>query len=239
MATVHNEANVGDIAKNVIMSGDPLRIKAIAEKYLDNPRLVNTIRGIYAYTGTYKGNEITVMAHGMGMPSAGIYVYELFKYYQVEKIIRLGSCGAYAENINLLDIILVDNSYTESNYAYTLNNEKTNLVSSSKSLNETILATANKFNIKVEFGNVITSDCFDWYMTDLNKFLERTPKDLNLIACEMESFAIFYLAHLFKKEASCLLTVVDSHYKKEEMSAKEREMKLDKMTILALESFLK
>ena len=92
MATAHNMANPGDIAKTVIMSGDPLRIKKIAEDYLENPRLVNNIRNIYAYTGTYKGKELTVMAHGMGIPSMGIYSYELFKFYGVEKIIRLGSC---------------------------------------------------------------------------------------------------------------------------------------------------
>ena len=124
MATAHNKANPGEIAKTVLMSGDPLRIKAIAEKYLDNPKLVNDIRNIYAYTGTYKGTEITLMAHGMGIPSMGIYAYELFKFYDVEKIIRLGSCGAYSQDLNLLDIILVNNSYTESNFSYELNNEK-------------------------------------------------------------------------------------------------------------------
>ena len=113
MATAHNSANFGDIAKTVIMSGDPIRVKNIAEKYLDNIKLVNSIRNIYAYTGTYKGKELTVMAHGMGMPSAGIYFYELYKFYGVEKIIRLGSCGAYTSDVNLLDIILVDKSYTE------------------------------------------------------------------------------------------------------------------------------
>ena len=112
MPTAHNQAQKGEIAKTVIMSGDPLRIKAIAEKYLENARLVNEIRNIYAYTGTYKGKEVTVMAHGMGIPSMGIYAYELFKFYDVEKIIRLGSCGAYIEDLNLLDIILVDKSYT-------------------------------------------------------------------------------------------------------------------------------
>ena len=127
MATAHNMANPGDIAKTVIMSGDPLRIKKIAEDYLENPRLVNNIRNIYAYTGTYKGKELTVMAHGMGIPSMGIYSYELFKFYGVEKIIRLGSCGSYSKDINLLDIILVDKSYTESNFAYSYNGDPTHI----------------------------------------------------------------------------------------------------------------
>ena len=238
MATAHNSANKGDIAKTVIMSGDPLRIKQMAEKYLENYKLVNSIRGIYAYTGMYKGKELTFMAHGMGMPSAGIYVYELFKFYDVENIIRLGSCGAYKEDINLLDIILIDNSYTESEYAYTLNNEHVSVASSSKELNDSMLTTAKKLDINLVKGNVVTTDVFDWYMTDLNKFQDRIPKDLNIIAAEMESFAIFYLAKLFNKKASCLLTVVDSHYKKEELSAEDRQNSLDKMTLVALDSII-
>ena len=238
MATAHNEANVGDIAKTVIMSGDPLRIKAIAEKYLENPRLVNQIRGEYAYTGTYKGKEVTVMSHGMGMPSAGIYVYELYKIYGVDKIIRLGSCGAYGKDVNLLDIILVDKSYTESNYAYTFNNEHVNVCSSTSEINDRIEEVARKNNINIIKGNVCSSDCFDWYMTDLSKFLDRMPKDLNIIAAEMESFAIFYIAKLLNKEAACLLTVVDSHYKKQELSASERQNSVDKMTLLALDSII-
>lgn len=238
MATAHNKANMGDIAKTVIMSGDPLRIKKIAETYLDNAKLVNDIRNIYAYTGTYKGKEVTLMAHGMGIPSMGIYAYELFKFYNVEKIIRLGSCGAYSKDINLLDIILVDNSYTESNFSYTLNNEYVSLASSSTNLNDKIEAVSKKENIKIIKGNVCSSDCFDWYMSDLSKFLDRLPKDLNIIAAEMESFALFYLAKEFNKEAACLLTVVDSHAKKEELSADDRQNSIDKMTILALESIL-
>ncbi len=238
MATAHNSANKGDIAKTVIMSGDPLRVKAIAEKYLNNAKLVNEIRNIYAYTGTYKGKEVTIMAHGMGIPSMGIYSYELYKFYDVDKIIRLGSCGTYVDNINLLDIILVQNSYTESNFSYTFNNEKVNLVAGSEKLNKKIEEISKKERINIVKGNVCSTDCFDWYMTDLNKFLERLPKDLNIIAAEMESFALFYTAKVLNKEAACLLTVVDSHYKKQELSAEERQNSIDQMTILALESII-
>lgn len=238
MATAHNSANIGDIAKTVIMSGDPIRIKKIAEKYLDNYKLVNEIRNIYAYTGTYKGKEVTVMAHGMGMPSMGIYCYELYKIYGVEKIIRLGSCGTYVEDVNLLDIILVDNSYTESNFSYTFNNEKVNFVSATKSINDKIKKISKEKNINIVEGNVCSTDCFDWYMMDLNKFLNRIPKDLNIIAAEMESFALFYTAKVLNKEAACLLTVVDSHYKKQELTAEERQNSVDEMTVLALESIL-
>ena len=103
--TPHNEAKLGEITKTVIMAGDPMRIKNIADKYLENKKLVNSIRGMYAYTGTYKWKKVTLMAHGMGLPSAGIYVYELFKFYGVEKIIRIGTCGSYDKSLNLLDII--------------------------------------------------------------------------------------------------------------------------------------
>ena len=238
MATAHNEANKGDIAKTVIMSGDPNRVKAIAEKYLDNVKLVNSIRGIYAYTGTYKGKELTIMAHGMGMPSAGIYFYELYKFYDVDEIIRLGTCGGYGEELNILDIILVDKSYTESNYAYTLNNEHVQVSSSTKELTDKIEEISKRENISITRGNVTTTDCFDWYMTDSNKFMERLPKELNIIGAEMESFALFYIAKLLNKKAACLLTVVDSIHKKEELSASDRQNKIDKMTILALESIL-
>ena len=234
MATAHNKANINEIADIVIMSGDPLRIKRIKDKYLEDAVLVNDIRNIYAYTGTYKGKRITLMAHGMGIPSMGIYAYELFKFYNVKKIIRLGSCGAYSKDLNLLDIIMVDKSYTESDFSYELNNEKVNESSSSKELNNVLLESANKLGIKINVGNVMSTDCFDWYVKDINVLLERLPKDV--IAAEMESFALFYLANMFNREASCLLTVVDSHYKKEELTGEEREYKLDKMALIALES---
>ena len=232
--TPHNEANKGDIAKTVIMSGDPLRVKAIAEKYLDNCKLVNDIRNAYAYTGTYKGKEVTVMAHGMGIPSMGIYAYELFNVYDVDKIIRLGSCGGYSKDLKLLDIVLVIKSYTESNFSFELNNERVNTVESDKELNNLLKDSSNKLGIKLIEGDVFSTDCFDWYVKDINVLLERIPK--NLIAAEMESFALFYLAKQFNKKASCLLTVVDSHYNKEELSAEDRESKLDKMSLVALES---
>lgn len=236
MATPHNSANKGDIAKTVIMSGDPLRIKAIAENYLENYKLVNSIRNIYAYTGTYKGKEVTVMAHGMGIPSMGIYVYELFKEYDVDKIIRLGSCGALTDRLNILDIALVEKSYTESRFAFELDESNINCVPSSPVLNNKIEEVAKNNNIVINRCNALCSDVFDWYVDDFNKFYNRLPKELNLEVAEMESFALFYLAYKFKKQASCVLTVVDSHFKEVNLSAEERQKSLDKMTILALES---
>lgn len=148
MSTPHNEANKGDIAKTVVMPGDPLRAKYIAENFMENYKLVNQVRGMYAYTGTYKGKELTVMAHGMGMPSVGIYTYELFKFYDVENIIRIGSCGGYKPELKLFDIILSKNVFSESNYALTLNNDDCHIVSSSKELNNIIQNTAEESNVK-------------------------------------------------------------------------------------------
>lgn len=234
--TPHNEAKKSDIAKSVIMSGDPLRVKAIAEKYLDNYRLVNDVRCAYAYTGTYKEKEVTVMAHGMGIPSMGIYAYELFKEYNVDKIIRLGSAGALTKDLNVLDIVLVDNSYTESNFSNALNEEKVNLVSSSEELNKEIEESAKKHNIKLTRCNVICNEVFEWYVKDFNSFMNRLPKGLDIKASEMESFALFYLAKKFNKQAACVLTIVDSHLKKVNLSPDDRQTSIDKMTILALES---
>lgn len=236
MSTPHNEANLGDIAKTVIMPGDPLRAKYIAENFLDNYKLVNSVRGMYAFTGNYKGKEITVMASGMGMPSMGIYSYELYKFYNVDTIIRIGSCGAYNENLNLLDTILVDNAYTEGNYAYELNEEDCHIMHSSSEINTIIENIAKELSIPYVKGNTLCTDCFDYYVKDVNSLIARFPKDLNIIAAEMEAFALFYNAKLLGKKASCLLSVVDSHYKHQEISAEERQTSLNSMIKLALES---
>ena len=239
MSTPHNEANLGDFAKTVIMPGDPLRAKYIAENFLENASLINKVRGMYAYTGNYKGTKVSVMAHGMGIPSIGIYCYELFKFYGVENIIRIGSCGAYKEDLKLFDIILAKNVYSESNFALTLNNEDCHIVSSSEELNSIIENTSKEINIPIVKGNTVCTDCFDVYMTDVNKFLERIPNDFNPIGAEMEAFALFYIANLFNKKASTLMSVVDSKYIKEIASPKDRESGLNNMIKLALESSLK
>ena len=236
MSTPHNEANIGDIAKIVIMPGDPLRAKYIAENFLEDYRLVNKVRGMYAYTGKYKGKELTVMAHGMGMPSVGIYTYELFKYYDVDSIIRIGSCGAYKPELKLFDIVLSENVYTESNYALTLNNDDCHIISSDSELNGIIEKKANENNIKIYKGNTVCTDCFDFYMTDVNKFLERLPDGFNPYCAEMEAFALFYNAKLLGKKASCLMSVVDSKFIDTIATAEEREKGLNDMITLALES---
>lgn len=236
--TPHIEAKKSEIAKTVLMPGDPLRAKYIAENFLEDYKLVNKVRNIYAYTGKYKGKEITVMASGMGIPSMGIYAYELYKIYEVENIIRIGSCGGYSNNLELFDTILVDKSYTESNFAYTFNEEKCNISNATEKINNIIEKTAIDHNIKYVKGNILCSDCFDLYIPKLNELLARLPKDLNIIAAEMESFVLFYLANLFNKQAACLLTVVDLPTKKNQVSSEEREKNLNNMIELALESSL-
>ena len=236
---IHCNAKKEDIAKTVLMPGDPLRAKYIAENFLENARLVNTVRNMLAYTGTYKGKEITVFSHGMGMASMGIYCYELYKFYDVENIIRIGSCGAYSEDLNIFDTILVDKSYTEGNFAYEWNEKDCHLIESSEFLNEIIESTAKEINIPYIKGNTLCSDCFDGYLESIPNLIKRFPKELNIIGAEMEAFALFYMAYYLCRQASCLLTVVDSHYKKQEISSEEREKSLNNMITLALESAIK
>ena len=239
MSTPHNEANKGEIAKTVVMPGDPLRAKYIAENFMENSKLVNQVRGMYAYTGTYKGKELTVMAHGMGMPSVGIYTYELFKFYDVENIIRIGSCGGYKPELKLFDIILSENVFSESNYALTLNNDDCHIVSSNAEINSIIEKTAKESSLNIVSGNTVCTDCFDVYMTDVNKFLDRIPDNFNPVAAEMEAFALFYNAKLLNKKASCLMSVVDSKFIKDIATPEERQTGLNTMIKLALDSAIK
>ena len=237
--TPHNDAKKEDIADIVLMPGDPLRAKYIADNFLTDSKLINSVRNMFGYTGYYKGKRITVFASGMGMPSMGIYAYELYKFYDVKSIIRLGSCGAYSPNLNLFDTILVNNSYTEGNFAYGLEGKDCHLIGADNKLNNIIENTATTKNINLVKGDVLCSEIFDYYVKDLDSLISRFPKDLNIIGAEMESFALFYTAKYLNKTAACLLTVVDSHYKKQEISADERQNSLNVMIELSLEACLK
>ena len=234
--TPHNEANLGDIADVVLMPGDPLRAKYIADNFLDDVKLVNSVRNMFGYTGTYKGKKLSVFASGMGLPSMGIYSYELYKFYGVDSIIRIGSCGAYIKDLSLFDIVLSENCYSESNYAMTLNNDDCHLVSSNAELNNVIEKVAKGINIPIYKGNTVCTDCFDVYMTDVNKFLSRIPEGLNPVSAEMEAFALFYNAQLLNKKAACLMSVVDSKFIEKIASPEERQNGLNAMIKLALES---
>ena len=228
--TPHNEAKINEIAKTVLMPGDPLRAKMIAETYLDDYKLVNKVRNIYAYTGTYKGTKITIMASGMGIPSIGIYSYELYDKYNVENIIRIGSMGAYTEKLNLYDTVLVTDSYSKSTYAKVMDNYNENIISSSEELNKKIEETANKLGKKLIKGRIHSSDTF-YGNTDIDDLVNK-----QCIGVEMESFGLFFNAHKLGKKAACLLTVSDNVITHEETTAEERQNAFKDMIEIALEA---
>jgi len=230
--TPHINAKKEDIAKTVIMPGDPKRAKYIAENYLENAKLVNEVRNIFAYTGTYKGKEVTIMASGMGMPSMGIYSYELFNFYDVDTIIRLGSCKALKENIKLKDVILAESAYTTSNFAKSFTGENLNFIESNKEVNEKIKETAKKLDIFLHTGTINTSDIFYTQYEETNDDIEKC------IGVEMESFGLFHVAKFSKKKASAILTVSDNIDVTEILTPEQREKNLNTAIKLALESII-
>lgn len=235
MATVHIESNKEDIADVVLMPGDPKRSEYIAKNFLKDYKLVNSVRGMTAYTGYYKDRLVTVFPSGMGNPSMGIYSYELFKEYGVENIIRIGSCGGYSEKLKLNDVILVTNSYSDSDYAREMDDFDKKIISSSDELNLLIESTAKNNNINIVKGNIFCSDAF--YELDYD-YKERT-RDKDVLGIEMETFALFNNARKFGRQASALLTVSDLFFSEDKLSSLEREKNLNDMIILALESCLK
>lgn len=236
MPTPHNNAKQEDIAKTVIMPGDPLRAKYIADNFLTDVRIVNDVRGMFTYTGKYKGTDITVMASGMGIPSMGIYSYELFHFYDVQNIIRIGTCGAIDKNIKILDLLLVDKTYTESNYALALDNNKCYIGESSSYLNSIIEETSKEIEINVKKRNTICNEVFDPYLPDFNRLFEIIPDNLQIAGCEMEAFSLFYNAKREGKNAACLLSVVNTVDDAVGITAEERQNGLNAMIKLALES---
>lgn len=235
MSTVHIESKENEIAKVVLMPGDPKRSEYIAKNFLDDYKLVNDVRGMTAYTGYYKGKLVTVFPSGMGCPSMGIYSYELFKHYGVENIIRIGSTGGYSEKLKLNDLILVTGSYSESVYGQALDNNCDKLVKSNSELNEIIENVANDKNISIVKGNIYCGDAF--YEADYD-YKERS-REKDVLGIEMETFALFNNARYFGKRATSLLTVSDLFFSSEKLTSEERERNLNEMIILALESCLK
>lgn len=233
--TPHIEAEKNSIAKTVIMPGDPLRAKMIAEKYLENVKLVNQIRNMYAYTGTYKGKEITVMGSGMGMPSMGIYSYELYTEYDVENIIRVGTAGAYTTDLNLYDVVLTEKSYSESSFAKTQNGETSDILYATESLNNEIIKAANDLNMKLVSGTIHSSDVFYKKNDNFKELYEK----YGCLACDMESFALFHNANVCNKKAACLLTISNSLVTNEETSSEERQNSFNEMIKLALETAIR
>lgn len=236
MTTPHNTAKSGEIAKTVLMPGDPLRAKFIAETYLENPVQFNTVRNMFGYTGTYKGKQISVMGSGMGMPSIGIYSYELYKFYDVENIIRVGSSGAYTDELNIHDIVLVDSSWSQSTYANVQAGVEGDIQYPSELLTNKIEETAKQINIPIVRGRIHSSDVF-YYESSVPNYID-FYNNHKCICTEMESYALFHNAKTLGKQAASLLTISDSLVTHEEISAEARQTSFNKMLQIALEACL-
>lgn len=232
--SVHISAQMGEIADLVLMPGDPLRAKFMVDHYLTDAQLVSQTRNIYFYTGSYKGRRITIGASGMGCPSIGIYSYELFAFYGVQTIIRIGTCGAYSTDLNLYDLFLVDAACSESTYAKYAWGLETDHIPSTSSVRDIILSTAQKQEKPVRLGNIHSSDIF--YRKD--PAVPAIATVHQCLAVEMEAFALFANAKELGKSAATLLTVSDVIPTREKISADQRETALLPMMELALESTL-
>ena len=231
MSTPHNAANKGDIAKTVLMPGDPLRAKYIADTYLENVKCFNTVRNMFGYTGTYKGKEISVMGGGMGMPSMGIYSYELYNFYDVESIIRIGSAGAFQDDVNVMDVVIGMGACTNSNYASQYDLPGTFAPIADFELLEKAVNIARKQGTNVKVGNILSSDTF---YNDDNRVNGKWLK-MGVLAVEMEAAALYMNAARAGKKALCILTISDHLYKAEALSAEERQTGFNKMIEIALE----
>ncbi len=232
--TPHIEATNQDVfAKTVLMPGDPLRAKYIAEHYLTDVVQVNGVRNMLGYTGYYKGKKVTVMGSGMGMPSIGIYSYELFAFYGVENIIRIGSCGSYTKDANVYDVIIVKDAYSESSFAKTAFGYKGNKMVATKQLVKDLNKAAKKLNYPVINGRIHSSDVF---YRGVGNAMESAGEKQNCLGVEMESFALFANAKFLNKNAACVLTVSDSFVTNEVTTAKERQESFNKMMEIALEA---
>ena len=235
MSTPHNRANPGDFAKTVLMPGDPLRAKFIAETFLENPRLVTDVRGMLGYTGTYQGHPVSVMGGGMGMPSIGIYSYELYSQYGVENIIRVGSAGSYTEKAKVFDVVLATGAYSESNYAVTQSGDTDDIQKPSEELNNALRASAKKQGIPLIEGTIHSSDVF--YREDSGArptYWEVLRDEKGCLAVEMESFALFHNAKVLGKRAACLLTISDSFVSPEITTPEQRQTSFTEMMKVAL-----
>lgn len=234
MATPHNEAKPGDIAKTVLMPGDPLRAEYIARTYLENPQRFNTVRNMFGFTGDYKGQRVSVMGSGMGMPSIGIYSYELYKFYGVENIIRIGSAGAYCDKLDVLDLVLVDSAWSESTFARVQAGVDGDVLYPDGALNRQIEAAAARLHKPLVRCRTHSSDVF-YHEDHVDGHMDFYGKH-DCWCVEMESFALFHNANVLGKRAACLLTISDSFVSHRELSAKERETSFDDMMQVALET---
>lgn len=235
--TPHIEAsNMSDIAKTVLMPGDPLRAKFIADTFLTEVIEFNSVRGMLGYTGLYKGQKISIMGSGMGLPSMGIYSYELYNFYNVENIIRIGSCGVFVEDIDVKEIILVQKVFTESSYAKVQRGLDRNYMLPSPELNKIIIDTGSELNINFRSEEILSGDVF--YNQRTGRYIEEKEM-FNVVAGEMEAFALFSNAEVLGKKAACILTASDNLATKKAATILERQNSFTDMMRLALESAIK
>ena len=227
--TPHNGAKQGEIAQTVLMPGDPLRAKFIAETYLENPKCFNTVRNMLGYTGIYRGKPVSVMGSGMGMPSIGIYSYELFHFYDVDKIIRIGSAGGIQDDLRVMDVVVGLGACTDSNYAHQYQLPGTFAPIASYELVEKAVDVARRQGTPVRVGNILSSDVF------YNEVSSEQWKKMGVLCVEMEAAALYMNAARAGKQALCLLTISDHLYRKESLSAKERQESFHSMMKIALE----
>jgi len=232
MATPHNEAEKGMIAKTVLMPGDPLRAKFIAETYLENPVCFNTVRNMLGYTGTYEGKKVSVMGGGMGMPSVGIYSYELFNFYDVDTIIRIGSAGGLQDDVNVMDIVIAQGACTDSNYAYQYELPGTFAPIASYDVMERAIKHAREIGVEPKVGNVVSADIFYNQFTDCNK----KWADMGALCVEMEAAALYMNAAKAHKKALAILTISDHLFKTGELSPEERQKNFRQMMEIALKT---
>lgn len=235
MSTPHNSAAMGDFAKTVLMPGDPLRAKFIAETFLQDAREVTGVRGMLGYTGAYEGRPISVMGSGMGMPSIGIYSYELYKFYGVENIIRIGSAGSYTAQAKIFDVVLATGAVSESNYARVQSGWEQDITLPSAELNEKLRASAAKQGIPLIEGNIHSSDVFYRQPSDAKPtYWEKLRDERGCLCVEMESFALFANAQALGKKAACVLTISDSFVSPEITTAEQRQKSFTDMMKVAL-----
>lgn len=233
MSTPHIKAEKGDFAKTVLMPGDPLRSKMIAEKFLENAVLVNNVRGVQGYTGTWKGVPVSVMASGMGMPAIGIYSYELFNFFDVDNIIRVGSCGAYPDDIKLMDLIAAQAACTDSDYAHQYELGGTFAPIADFTLLTEAVAAAKEKGIDMKVGNIFSSDNF--YAPEGCDSHDKWRR-MGVLGTEMESAALYMNAAYAGKRGLCICTVTDHLYRDEALSPEDRQLSLTQMIEVALDT---
>jgi purine-nucleoside phosphorylase len=236
MSTPHNSAKIGDFAKTVLMPGDPLRSKFIAENFLTDPVLVNNVRGVQGYTGTWKGTKVSVMASGMGMPAIGIYSWELYKFYDVESIIRVGSAGAMVDDLNLLDLVIAEGACTDTNYGSMFELPGTFAPVADFKLLSAAVESAKELGAKFKVGNILSSDNF--YLPAGSKRND-IWRSMGVLAVEMESAALYMNAAACGKRALCICSISDHLYKSGELSPEERQTGFSQMIETALNTAVK